>query len=72
MKRWTVAALAAATLISATAIAETLAQVETTSRTNHQTATRWSADETRTRGTVAEYVPSVNFALGGQAAFVLP
>ena len=71
MKRWTVAALAAATLISATAIAETLAQVETTSGTNHQTATRWSADETRS-GTVAEYVPSVNFALGGQAAFVLP
>ena len=71
MKRWTVAALAAATLISATAIAETLAQVETTSG-NHQTATRWSADEARTSGTVAEYVPSVNFALGGQAAFVLP
>ena len=71
MKRWTVAALAAATLISATAIAETLAQVETTSGTNHQT-TRWSADEARTNGTVAEYVPSVNFALGGQAAFVLP
>ena len=70
MKRWTVAALAAATLISATAIAETLAQVETTSGTNHQTATRWSGDESRTSGT--EYVPSVNFALGGQAAFVLP
>jgi hypothetical protein len=75
MKRWTLAALAAATLISATAIAGTLAQVEIRTDTTHQTAaSRWRAAEASESGTVAEYVPSVNFQLDGQAggAFVLP
>jgi hypothetical protein len=66
MKRLTAAALAAATLISATAIAETLAQVETASSTNRQTAARTSSDER------AGYVPSLNFGIQTQAAFVLP
>ena len=65
MKRFTVAALAAATLISATAIAGTLAQVETTPDTNRQRASRWSSDEPRD-------VPSVNFVIASEAAFVLP
>jgi hypothetical protein len=64
MNRWIVAALAAATLISATAIAETLAQPSTG---NHEIATRWSTEDS-----VPDYVPSVNFAFEGQAAFVLP
>lgn len=68
MKRWTAAALAAATLISATAIAETLAQVEPTSSTNRQTAARTSADANESAG----YVPSLNFGIEAQAAFVLP
>jgi hypothetical protein len=65
MKRFTVAALAAATLISATAIAGTLAQVETSSSTRNG----WYADEANS----LEYVPA-NFEFGGQApvAFVLP
>jgi len=72
MKKWTLAALAAATLVSATAIAGTLAQVET--RTHPTGATRWRAAEATESGTLAEYVPSVNFQLDGQAggAFVLP
>jgi hypothetical protein len=65
MKRLTVAALAAATLISATAIAGTLAQVESTSDTTRQRDTRWSADEPRD-------VPSVSFVIASEAAFVLP
>lgn len=71
MKRWTIAALAAATLISATAIAGTLAQVDITPGTEHQTASRWEASSNEKS---FEYVPSVNFQLEGQApgAFVLP
>ena len=65
MKRFTVAALAAATLISATAIAGTLAQVESTPDSNRQRGTRWSADEPRD-------VPSVSFVIASEAAFVLP
>jgi hypothetical protein len=66
MKRWTAAALAAATLISATAIAETLAQVETAPKT--QSAARASADADESYG----YVPKLNFGIEAQAAFVLP
>jgi hypothetical protein len=65
MKRLTVAALAAATLISATAIAGTLAQVESTSDTNRQRDTRWSSSE-------PQDVPSVSFVIASEAAFVLP
>jgi hypothetical protein len=72
MKRWTAAALAAATLISATAIAGTLAQVEIPSDRSRQTDSRRHAAEPRATETDSEYVPSVNFVLGGQAAFVLP
>jgi len=64
MNRWNVAAIAAATLISATAIAGTLAKP---SGSNHENATRRSTEDS-----VADYVPSVDFVLEGQAAFVLP
>lgn len=70
MKRWT-AALAAATLISATAIAGTLAQVGT-SNSPRQTGAHRSHDAARAEEADRGYVPSVNFALDGQAAFVLP
>jgi hypothetical protein len=70
MKRWT-AALAAATLISATAIAGTLAQVGT-SDSARQPGSHRSHDEARAEEAASDYVPSVNFALDGQAAFVLP
>jgi hypothetical protein len=66
MKRWTAVALAAATLLSATAIAETLRQGETPSRRERASAARPSED--------AAYVPSVNVVFEGQSAgaFVLP
>lgn len=66
MKRWTAAALAAATLISATAIAETLAQVETASKTRPAARASAVADET------SGYVPSLSFGIQTQTAFVLP
>lgn len=65
MKRLTIAALAAATLISATAIAGTLAQVESTSDTKLQHGSRWSSQEPGD-------VPSVSFVIASEAAFVLP
>jgi hypothetical protein len=66
MKRWTAAALAAATLISATAIAETLAQVDTASSTHRPNATPTSVSES------TGYVPKLNFGIEAQVAFVLP
>jgi hypothetical protein len=68
MTRWTVAALAAATLLSATAIAETLAQVDAP-RADRTSATR--GIDRDTRNPFEAHVPSV---MGGQpsVAFVIP
>jgi hypothetical protein len=67
MKRWTAVALAAATLLSATAIAETLGQAET--QPGHPSRTTAYSDEAD-----EAYVPSVNIVFEGQSggAFVLP
>jgi hypothetical protein len=61
MKRLTVAALAAASLLSATAIAGTLAQVETSNEPSRFAA---QSDES--------YVPTLTFGSETGAAFVLP
>jgi hypothetical protein len=67
MKRLTVAALAAATLLSATAIAGTIGQVEAP-RADRTAAARGSD---RDQDTFGAYVPAV---MGGQSgvAFVIP
>lgn len=68
MKRWTVAALAAATLLSATAIAETLVRVDAP-RADRTAA--WRGVERDARDNFGAHVPSV---MGGQSgvAFVIP
>jgi hypothetical protein len=68
MTRWTVAALAAATLLSATAIAETLAQVDAP-RADRTSATR--GIDRATQDPFQAYVPSVLGAEPG-VAFVIP
>jgi len=75
MKRWTLAALAAASLLSATAIAETVQlshAASTQPNPSHVGAARWRSDAATEK--VAEYVPSVNYVLEGQTggAFVIP
>jgi hypothetical protein len=68
MKRLTVAALAAATLLSATAIAETLAQVEAP-RADRPSASR--GVDRDANDNFGAHVPAV---MGGQSgvAFVIP
>ncbi len=71
MKRWTLAALAAASLLSATAIANTqLSQVETPSNTTRANATHWRTAPANSREKVGEYVPSVNYVIEGQTVGV--
>jgi hypothetical protein len=69
MKRWTLAALAAASLLSATAIANTISQVDSQPATTH-TAAHWRAPEASSRDKVREYVPSVNYVIEGQTVGV--
>ena len=69
MKRWTLAALAAASLLSATAIANTISQVDSQPDTT-RTATHWRAPEASSREKVSEYVPSVNYVIEGQTVGV--
>jgi hypothetical protein len=70
MKRWTFAALAAASLLSATAIAKTqLSQVEP-QPTTARTATHWRTAPANSREKVGEYVPSVNYVIEGQTVGV--
>jgi hypothetical protein len=71
MKRWTLAALAAASLLSATAIASTqLSQVETRSTTARPT--HWRSAEPGAREKVGEYMPSVTAVAETGGASVIP
>ena len=71
MKRWTFAALAAASLLSATAIANTISQVAAQPSTP-RTTTHWRTAPANAGGEVGEYMPSVTAVAETGGASVIP